>query len=197
MRWDLFGLGAVAFVIIGAVLMQKPNPDLLRFDVEGTRAYGYGFSDGRSQDVVSKLVRKHPDVETLVFVNMPGTRDLTSNYHLARSIRRAGLNTELRADSRIASGAVDLFLAGKARTVACGAMIGVHAWGMGDYDAQDAWWDNHRTASRDFLSDMGIDPDFYDFRTAAAGTESMHWLTVDEVNQWDVTSAPIRCDQSK
>lgn len=197
MRWDLVGLGAVAVVILGAVLLQKPNPDLLRFEVDGTRAYGYGFTDGRSQDVVKKLTRQHPDVETLVFVSMPGTQNLTSNYHLARSIRRAELNTELRADSRIASGAVDLFLAGSTRTVACGAMIGVHAWGIGDYDAQDAWWDNHRTASRDFLSDMGIDPDFYDFRTDAAGTESMHWLTVAEINRWTVASEPIRCDQSK
>lgn len=197
MRWDFVGLGAAIAVIFGAVLLQKPNPDLLRFEVDGTRAYGYGFTDGRSQDVVKKLTRQHPDVETLVFVSMPGTQNLTSNYHLARSIRRAELNTELRADSRIASGAVDLFLAGSTRTVACGAMIGVHAWGIGDYDAQDAWWDNHRTASRDFLSDMGIDPDFYDFRTDAAGTESMHWLTVAEINRWTVASEPIRCDQSK
>jgi hypothetical protein len=197
MRWDLIGLGAAAAVILGAVLLQQPNPDLLRFDVEGSRAYGYGFTDGRSQDVVKKLMRQHPDVDTLVFVSMPGTQDLTSNYHLARSIRRAGLNTELRADSRLASGAVDLFLAGSTRTVACGAMIGVHAWGTGGFDAQDAWWDNHRSASRDFLSDMGIDPDFYDFRTDAAGTESIHWLTPAEINRWAVASAPIRCDQSK
>lgn len=196
MRWDLVGLGAAVALIVGTVLLQKPNPNLLRFDVDGTRAYGYGFTDGRSQDVIKKLTRQHPDVETLVFVSMPGTQNLTSNYHLARTIRRAGLNTELRADSRIASGAVDLFLAGKTRTVACGAMIGVHAWGMGDYDAQDALWDTHRTASRDFLSDMGINPDFYDFRTAAAGTESIHWLTPEEINRWAVSSQPIRCDQS-
>lgn len=47
MRWDLVGLGAAALIILGAVLLQKSNPDLLRFNVEGTRAYGYGFSDGR------------------------------------------------------------------------------------------------------------------------------------------------------
>jgi hypothetical protein len=197
MRWDLIGLCAAAIVILSATLLQKPNPNLLRFDVEGTRAYGYGHTDGRSQDVINTLIRQHPDVDTLVFVAMPGTQDLTSNYHLARSIRRAGLNTELRADSRIASGAVDLFLAGTQRTVACGAMIGVHAWGAAGFDAQDAWWDTHRSTSRGFLSDMGIDPDFYDFRTEAAGTESIHWLTPAEINRWGVASEPIRCDQSK
>lgn len=194
MRWDLVGLGAAALVILGAVLLQKPNPDLLRFEVDGRYAYGYGFADGRSQNTVDKLVSDHPDVDTLVFVAMPGTRDLASNYHLARSIRRAGLNTELRSDSRIASGAVDLFLAGSTRTVACGAMIGVHAWGMGGYDAQDAWWDNYRSTSRGFLADMGIDPDFYDFTTQAAGTESIHWLSVDEINRWRVATAPMLCD---
>lgn len=195
MRWDLLGLAAAVMVIISAVLIQKPNPDLLRFKVDGTRAYGYGFSDGRSQGVINQLTRDHPEVDTLVFIAMPGTQDMTSNYHLARSIRRAGLKTELRADSRIASGAVDLFLAGSTRTVACGAMIGVHAWGGGGgYDAQDAWWDHHRTMSRDFLSDMGIDPDFYDFRTDAAGTDDIHWLSVDEINRWRVTSALLKCD---
>lgn len=147
--------------------------------------------------MVSKLVRQHPEVDTLVFVSMPGTQDLTSNYHLARSIRRAGLNTELRDDSYIASGAVDLFLAGRERTVACGAKIGVHAWGTSGFDAQDTWWDGHRAASRELLSDFGIDPDFYDFRTQAAGIDSIHWLSVAEINRWGVASAPIRCDQSK
>ncbi|WP_298913539.1 hypothetical protein [uncultured Algimonas sp.] len=193
MRWDWLALGGVIVVLFIALLTQRPNPDLLRFEVEGERAYGYGFTDGRSQGVVDRLRRDHPDVDTLVFVDMPGTRDVTSNYRLARDIRRAGLNTELRPDSRIASGAVDLFLAGTERIVACGAMVGVHAWGGAGFDAQDAVWDTHRRHSRGFLSDMGIDPDFYDFRTQAAGTDEMHWLSADEIERWRVATAPVDC----
>ena len=193
-RWDLIGLAVVGLILLVAVLTNRPSPDLLRFEVEGSKAYGYGYTDGRSQGVVRQLLRDHPEVETLVLVNMPGTRDVTSNTRLARDIRRAGLDTELRADSRIASGAVDLFLAGVDRTVECGAMIGVHAWGSSGFDAQDVRWDNHRSYARDFLSDMGVDPNFYDFRTQSAGSDSIHWMSVEEINRWGVASRPLSCD---
>jgi len=196
MRWDVIGLAGVALVILGGLLFRSPNPDRLRFEVDGNRAYGFGFTDGRSERVVDRLLRNHPDVDTLVFIDMPGTRDVTSNYRLARDIRRAGLATELRPNSRIASGAVDLFLAGQMRTVACGAKIGVHAWGSSGFDAQDAPWDTHRSYSRTFLSDMGIDPDFYDFRTHAAGSEDIHWMSVDEINRWRVASTPLICEST-
>lgn len=193
MRWDLFALVGVGLILISALAFRGSDPDRLRFEVEGDRAFGYGFTDGQSETVIRELMRDHPQVETLVFVNMPGTRDVTSNYRLARSIRRAGLNTELLAQSRIASGAVDLFLAGQTRTIACGALVGVHAWGSRGFDAQDAVWDNHRSYSRDFLSDMGIDPDFYDFRTQAAGSESMHWMNDEEIERWKLPTEPRTC----
>lgn len=193
MRWDLFAIAGVIVVLAVARLTRGSDPDRLRFEVEGALAYGYGFTDGRSETIIRDLTRDHPQVETLVFVNMPGTRDVTSNYRLARSIRRVGLDTELLPQSRIASGAVDLFLAGVNRTVACGAQVGVHAWGSSGFDAQDAVWDNHRSYSRDFLSDMGIAPDFYDFRTNAAGSEAMHWMTEHEIDQWAVATEPRNC----
>lgn len=197
LRWDWVALGGAALVLLTAVFLRQPNPDLLSFEVEGPRAYGYGFTDGRSRGVVGDLLRDHPQVDTLVFVHMPGTRDLTSNYRLARDIRRAGLRTEVLADSLIASGAVDLFLAGTERKAACGAQIGVHAWGAPGYDAQDVGsfptWDTHRGQSRAFLSDMGIDPDFYDFRTKAAGADEMHWLSNAEIAQWGLATIAREC----
>lgn len=194
MRWDVVGLAGVVIVIGAALILRSPDPDRLRFEVEGDRAYGYGVTDGRSHAVIDRLVRDHPQVDTLVFIDMPGTRDVTANYRLARDIRRAGLATELRPDSRIASGAVDLFLAGSDRTVSCGAMIGVHAWGSTGFDAQDVGWDTHRSFSREYLSDMGIDPDFYDFRTAAAGADDIYWMRVEEINRWRLASERIVCD---
>ena len=193
MRWDIFALVGVGLILLSALAFQGSDPDRLRFEVEGERAFGYGFTAGRSETIIRELTRDHPQVETLVFVNMPGTRDVTSNYRLARSIRRAGLNTELLAQSRIASGAVDLFLAGVDRTVACGALIGVHAWGSSGFDAQDAVWDNHRSYSRDFLSEMGVDPNFYDFRTRAAGSESIHWMSDEEIERWKLPMEPRTC----
>ncbi len=194
MRWDLVGLGAAALVLIGGALLRTPTDGLLQFTVDGPRAYGNGVTTGDSQASVRRLVADHPQVDTLVLQAMPGTKDVTSNYRLARSIRRAGLDTHLEADSRIASGAVDLFLAGETRTAECGAMIGVHSWGSTGYDAQDVSFDPHRAMSRRFIEDMGVDPDFYDFRTEAAGSDDIHWMSVEEINRWGLTTEPMVCD---
>jgi len=183
---------AVAILLIGA-LTQRDNPDLLRFEVEGTRAYGFGFTDARSVGVVNDLLRDHPDVDTLVLMNMPGTRDLVQNDRLARRIRRAGLNTALAEDSFIASGAVSLFIAGVERTAECGARIGVHAWSSVGVDAQNTLWDNYADFKRDYLSDMGVSPDFYDFTRAAAPAEGLHIMSPDEINRWGLVTQPLNC----
>lgn len=188
----LFALLAVILVLL--IGWSQRSGDPMRIEVEGSFAYLNGTTDGRSEGAIRQLKRDHPHVKTLILQNMPGTRDIISNYRLARSIRETGLNTRLTDRSQIASGAVDLFLAGKSRISTCNAMIGVHAWGSTGFDAHDVGWDTHRTYSRDFLAEMGIDPDFYDFRTQSAGSETIHWMSVDEINRWGVTTEPLICD---
>ena len=189
-------LMAAAVVFGAAIFLGDPLKDPLDIRVVGDTAYLNGTTNGRSQTAIRKLVRDHPQVRRLVLQQMPGTQDMTSNYRLARSVRKAGLATELEPTSRIASGAVDLFIAGTERTVACGAQIGVHSWGSTGYDAQDVSWDTHRPMSRDFLADMGLDPDFYDFKTEAAKAADIHWMTDAEMERWDVATEPRDCSQS-
>lgn len=180
----LLGLALVAIVIgLGVFLRPAPPDGLLRWEVVGDQAVGFGFTDGRVQGSVDRLLDEHPDVRVLVLRDMPGTQDLLSNTRLARRIRANGLQTHVPADGRIASGAVDLFLAGRTRTVACGARIGVHAWGVAGYDAQDVGYDNFRSYQRAFLDDMGIDPDFYDFASQAARSSGIYWL--DATEAWE------------
>ena len=187
------GLAIAALVLLLGVLLQRDNPDLLRWEVEGDTAYGYGFTDGRSIGSVRDLVRAHPSVDRLVLRDMPGTRDVVSNDRLAREIRRASLDTHLEADSFVASGAVSLFIAGVERTAECGARVGVHAWGSVGVDAQTALMDNLRGFLRDFLSDMGVDPDFYDFTARAAPAKGLHIMTPEELEQWGLVTDPLDC----
>ena len=187
------GLAIAALVLLLGVLLQRDNPDLLRWEVEGDTAYGYGFTDGRSIGSVRDLVRAHPSVDRLVLRDMPGTRDVVSNDRLAREIRRASLDTHLEADSFVASGAVSLFIAGVERTAECGARVGVHAWGSAGVDAQTALMDNLRGFLRDFLSDMGVDPDFYDFTARAAPASGLHIMTPQELETWGLVSEPMDC----
>jgi len=166
------GLMLAVGVMGNAMLSQAQKAPPLRFEVAGDRAYAFGYTDGRSVSAVDQLLRAYPDINTLVLSQVSGTQDVVSNDALARRIRKAGLNTHLEANSSIASGAVDLFISGVQRTAECGARVGVHAWGGAGFDAQDAkeglGWDNMAAFKRDFLEDMGIAPNFYDYTRQAA-----------------------------
>lgn len=165
----------------------RPDPDLLRFEASGEFAYGYGTTTDRSIGQVKRFIRDNPQVETLVFKSMPGTQDTVANTALARFIRREGLATHLEGDSMIASGAVDLFIAGQTRTMECGARIGVHSWGSPyGYDAQDVNTDWFASLHKGYLRDMGIDPAFYDFTKSAAPASGIYWLTPDDIKRFDL-----------
>ena len=188
----LIAIGAVV-AIRGAM---KPDLDLLKFEVRDNRAYGYGYTDDRSMGVVRKLLTAHSQVDTLVLKDMSGTKDGDRNIFLARDIRRRGLNTHLERNSRIASGAVDLFIAGKRRTMECGALIGVHSWSIGEtvrISPGDMGSDSRQKYHERFLSDMGIDPAFYAFTRAAAEPEDIHYMSVEEINRFGLTSEPLDC----
>ena len=137
-------------------------------------------------------MREHPQVDTLVFKKMPGTKDADMNLRLARDIRRRGLNTHVEKNSMIASGAVDLFLAGKRRTMECGALIGVHSWSVSGsrstirISPTDMGVDRRQKIQENFLRDMGIDPTFYAFTRAAAEPEKVHFLSMDEIRRFDL-----------
>jgi len=191
-------VGALALIVlIVAIFNQPENGDgALRFDVKGEQAYVYGTTDSASAGDIDALIRENPRVNTLVLKYMPGTVDADQNLRLARSVRRNRLKTHLDRDSRIASGAVDLFLAGRERTMACGARIGVHSWsivGLENYEPRKDFYDARKRQQEGFLRDMGIDPAFYLFTRDAASPQDIHILSVDEINRYHLLSEPLDC----
>ncbi|MEE9347637.1 MAG: hypothetical protein V3U82_05545 [Robiginitomaculum sp.] len=177
----------------------RPDPDLLRFEVSGERAYGYGVTDGRSIADMKRFTRDNPAVKTLVLKSMGGTHDSLANLRIARHFRASGLAMHLEGDSYIASGAVDLFLSGTRRTMECGARIGVHSWGNAYYESGQ---DDMRNGRRDefeglhkrFLKDMGITPGFYIFTRAAAPPSGIYWLTMEDLRRFDLLSEYPDCE---
>jgi hypothetical protein len=199
-------IAAVLVLIVLAMATHKAiqhDAGLLKFKVRDNIAYGYGGTDARSVGVVRDLIREHPQVTTLVLKNMPGTSDATMNLRVARRIRSEGLNTHLDSNSFIASGAVDLFLAGNERTMECGALIGVHTVyflaegglvrGEAFYPAKTGY-DTHEKQAKAFLRDMGIDPAFYDFTRNAAKPEELYYLTPEDINRFNLLTEPLNCD---
>lgn len=186
----LFILGVTAFRDL-----NKPVEHDLRFEVDGTSAYVFGTTDSHSHNLVKNFVRENPEVERLILQAMPGTLDMDTNRRVVMDIRAAGLATHVPADGRIASGAVDWFIAGSPRTIECGALIGVHSWGskLGERGDQTFYDGQYRT-QRWFLNKMGVDPDFYEFTRSAAGPNDIYWLSVDEMLRFGLIEKDPGCD---
>ena len=193
----------VHVIVIGVLLIggfvavkdaMRPRPPTIEFIVQGGDAIVIGGTDSYSYNVIDDFVSENPDVKRLILLAMPGTKDVVTNTRLVRDIRRAGLATHVPSNGRIASGAVDWFIAGSPRTIDCGAMIGVHSWGSplgarGDQTVYDPHW----IMQQDFLSDMGVDPDFYEFTRSAAGPDDIHWLSVDEMLRFGLIDTKPDC----
>lgn len=178
----------IAAIFIWEALQVPPNPDA-RFTlvVEDRIAYAYGSTDADSFDDVRRQLDENPQLETIVLKNVPGTTHLYENTRIAQMIRARGLDTHLESGSFIASGGVDLFLAGKERTMECGALIGVHSW-------QDQEGQSPRTLGHDPIEDrmedfhqsLEVDPDFYGFARDAAPHSALYFLNRDDLERFDL-----------
>ena len=190
-----------AMLIVGALTFMdvtKPVEHQLSFHVQGEAAYVTGTTDSKSHNLIKNFVRQNPDVNTLILQAMPGTQDMDTNRRVVMDLRAAGLATHVPADGRIASGAVDWFIAGNPRTIECGAMIGVHSWGTKTGERGDkTFYDGQLRTQRYFLSRMDVDPDFYEFTRKAAGPDDIHWLSVEEMLRYRLLTKDPGCDPSQ
>ncbi|MCH2143167.1 MAG: alpha/beta hydrolase fold domain-containing protein, partial [Phycisphaerales bacterium] len=159
----------------------------LWFEVDGNQAVAYGTIDSSTPSRVMQLLIEHPDVDTIVLQDVPGSVDDESNLRAARLIRHHGLATHVPADGEIASGGVDLFLSGTHRSIEPGARLGVHSWG-GVGEAGDAL-DRNDEAHDLYLEygrEMGIPDAFYWFTIEAAPPDDIHWMTPEEIDQYQL-----------
>ena len=182
------GLIAIMFAV-GIHGALQPDAGLLKFRAVGNMAYGNGNTNGMSVAMVRDFLDENPQVDTLVMGKMPGTKDADMNTRIAREIRARGLKTHLPKNGFIASGAVDLFIAGTERTMECGGMIGVHSWGItgdrtGTISPKTIGVDRRQKFHEKFLSDMGIDPAFYVFTREAAEPSQLHFMSPEEIERW-------------
>ncbi len=159
----------------------------LWFEVEGNQAVAYGTIDSSTPSRVMQLLINHPEVETIVLQEVPGSVDDESNMRAGRLIRHHGLSTHVPADGEIASGGVDLFLAGAHRSIEPGARLGVHSWG-GVGEAGDALdrSDEAHDLYLEYGRDMGIPDAFYWFTIEAAPPDDIHWMTSEEIDRYQL-----------
>jgi len=146
-------------------------------------------TDENSPAAFRAMLRDHPRLATLVFIECPGTHDDRANLALGRMIRAARLAAWVPEGGSVRSGAVELVLAGVSLRIEDGAEFAVHAWEDEDgYEAGDYAADSPE--NRKYLAyyrEMGMSADtaaaFYAM-TNSVSFEDARWLGAAEMRRW-------------
>lgn len=168
--------------------------------LDESRAALAGVTDAGTPAAFDAMLRDHPGIATLELVDCPGTEDDRANLRLGLMIRAKGIATHVPEGGWVASGAVELFLAGTQRSAEAGARFAVHSWeddagrGPGDY-APDA---PKNRAYIDYYRTMGMSEGearaFYAMTNATpfsrprqlTAAEMARWARLDPPAAWPV-----------
>ncbi|MFA0088136.1 alpha/beta hydrolase [Vibrio sp. 10N.261.51.F12] len=164
----------------------------LTFSARGDVAQLNGVICDGSLGAFEQFIKYNQQINTLDFVDLPGSIDDETNLKLAYLIRKLGLNTSIGSNGHIASGGTDLFLSGVKRRIEVGAKIGVHSWadGEGVSGGELSKTDREHTPYITYYKEMGL-PDpagFYFFTLEAAPPNGMHYLTKSELDAFGFES---------
>ncbi len=167
-------------------LLGVDESQLAAFEVEGTEATMTGVINSSSPDEVRALIDDHPEVTTIVMVDVPGSIDDEANLKASLLVREAGLNTHLNADGAVASGGVDFYLAGVERTFEPGASFGVHSWSdaSGNEGKDIPEDDPQHRLYLDYYDRLGIAQDFYWFTLDAAPAGDIYVMTPEDLETY-------------
>lgn len=158
--------------------------------IEGDKAYLNGDLGVRTYNQIFALINEHPEVNTIVAVDVSGSVHDDINMQTGRLIRQAGLNTYVPGNGDISSGGVDLFCAGVNRTIEKGAKLGVHSWSGNGIQAADLPEDSPlHEAQIAYFSEMLGSPlgrDFYFYTINAAPAAKIHYMSPEEITRWQL-----------
>ena len=153
------------------------------------RAALMGTTDGESPAYFEAMLRDHPGIEVLEFVEAPGTRNDIANLALGRMIRAAGIATHVPENGSVRSGAVELFLAGAERRVDDGAEFAVHSW-IDTYGREPDDFAADSPENRlylDYYEEMGMAAEqaqeFYAMTNSVPHQRAL-WLNAREMRGW-------------
>lgn len=165
------------------------------------RAVLVGSTDASTPGLFDAMLRDFPALEVIEMVDAPGTDHDIANLALGRRIREAGLTTHVPRGGSVRSGAVELFLAGRERTIEPGARFAVHSW-----------LDSHGREADDFAPDapahrmyigyyieMGLSEararEFYAMTNSVPHSGAL-WLGSAEMRAW-IAPAPQRAGAAR
>lgn len=153
------------------------------------RAAIIGSTDSASPRAFDAMLRDFPGLRVIELIEAPGTDNDLANLAVGRRIRAAGLATHVPRGGSVRSGAVELFLAGAARSVEEGARFAVHAW-LDTYGREPGDFPEDAPENRlylDYYVEMGMSPErarrFYAM-TNSVPHHSARWFGAEEMRSW-------------
>ena len=178
-------IGVVSLALTLAACAVLEGPPGVRLRVEGATLYLDGQIDVADRRRFLDTLAANPQLEVVVLGHVPGSIDERAVRDMGRAIRSRGLETRLTQGSQIYSGGVDLFVAGAQRSVAPGAIIGVHAWADGFRSGNEYPPDSPKHAAlRAYTEEMLGSDAFYWFTLAVAPNDGIHLMSRAEMQRF-------------
>lgn len=181
----------------GAVILLagcgEENDAPLSLTPEGDTFIAQGVIDGTTPETLREAMEANPEIKTILMQYVPGSADDEANLEASRLIRASGITTVVPSGGFIASGGTDMFLAGVGREIGPGACIGVHSWAAGaSTEGKDLPRnDPQHQLYLNYYDEMGISSDFYWFTLNAAEAGGMHYMNIEEIAQFGLSTAPM------
>ncbi|MDB2399163.1 hypothetical protein N9W18_04500 [Planktomarina sp.] len=175
-----------AFTTLFLVIYHN-NIYTTEFRVEDNKLHMPGLINSYTQEQLKDIFGEHPEIDTIVLGQMPGSIDDGANLEEAAWVAARGVNTYLPREGSIASGAPNFFLVGKSRVVEEGAVVSVHSWAYWrGITAQDLPRDDSaHELYIGFYESIGWTraqaEDFYFFTIEKAPAEYMYVMTPQEM----------------
>ena len=184
---------AVLFIAFALLMWFTSFSKLTELEVKGNEIWMNGIINGKTLDQFTEILDTEPQIDTLVLESSEGSLNDDAMIELAYMLRERGLNTRLKPDSDIASGAVDLFLSGKKRFIQVDGhvipKIGVHSWKelLGGKEAREIPKDDpDHQKNRTYIEDMLGHDDFYWFTIYNADADDIYLMDLWELSQYNI-----------
>ncbi len=169
----------------------------LKFQVSETSQFAvlHGYIDSTTPAKTQKFIESYPDIKTLVFMQIDGSKDDDANLKACQLLNQQTYTHYLpgveqyNQDAFIASGGVDMFFSGKFRIVEPTAEVGVHSWNDGINEATDfARNDSIHYEYINYYKKIGLSnkeaEDFYFFTINSAPHDSIHFMSNEEITRY-------------
>ncbi len=202
----IIGLGLLLIIVVCSLLVvfhpavrfiamawYINTQTITEFTVDGHLLYMNNEMNRQTPKQLENILREYPDITTIVLQHVPGSWNDEILLPMGRMVRNRGLHTHLQADSIIASGGVDFFLAGNKRSMEYGAEIGVHSWHDGNKDGKEYPQDApEHDMYTNYTKDMLGSDAFYWFTIYQAPFDGIYMMSIDEIINLKLLTEPVQ-----